>query len=55
MLKEEIEASIQYMQIILSCTLSLSERVIPLFTDSQPVFNPHDGKEIEFELPEKVY
>lgn len=31
------------------------KRVILLFTDSRYVFNLHDGKEIEFELPMKDY
>lgn len=31
------------------------KRVILLFTDSQPVFNPHGGKDVECELSEKIY
>lgn len=31
------------------------KRVILLFTDPQHIFNPHDGKEIEYELSKKVY
>lgn len=31
------------------------KRVILLFADSQHVFNPHDGKEIEFELSKKLF
>lgn len=31
------------------------KRLILLFADSQLVFNPHDGKDVESKLSEKVY